>query len=307
MRYSKFSFALFLTTLFLSKPAIAQEKFDTGQLVNDLRFLSLDSLQGRKTGSPGNRIAQDYILHRFEENKLLKFGEGYKHTFGFINVKEDNKHYDDAANIFGYLIGKSQPEKFIVVSAHYDHLGVKNGMIYNGADDNASGVTAVLAASRYFKQHQPEHSIIFVAFDAEEMGLQGAKAFVANPPVELEKIVLNINLDMVSRNAKKELFACGTSHYPQLKPFVERAAKNNTKINVLFGHDTPSQNPTDNWTFASDHGPFHQAKIPFIYFGVEDHPDYHKPTDDFENIEVAFFVDVVNYIIDAIGEFDRGM
>jgi Zn-dependent M28 family amino/carboxypeptidase len=306
MQFRKYSFISLLTTLLLINPAIAQEKFDAEQLVTDLRFLSSDSLQGRKTGSPGNKIAQDYILRRYAENKLLKFGESYKHTFGFVNVKEENKRYDDAVNIFGYLPGKSQPEKFMVVSAHYDHLGVKNGLIHNGADDNASGVTAVLAASSYFKQHQPEHSIIFVAFGAEEMGLQGAKAFVANPPVELEKIVLNINLDMVSRNAKKELFACGTSHYPQLKPFVECAAKD-AKIKLRFGHDTPDKAAGDDWTFSSDHGPFHQAKIPFIYFGVEDHRDYHKPTDDFENIEIAFFVDVVNFIIDAIGELDRGL
>ncbi|MFQ5627386.1 MAG: M20/M25/M40 family metallo-hydrolase [bacterium] len=297
---------ILLLPIILSCQTSAQNKFDSNQLVQSIRFLASDSLQGRRTGSVGNKIAGAFIEQAFQKIKLQPFGDSFRHDFTFKSRRDSTKSFE-GVNFVGYLKGKTQSDSFIVVTAHYDHLGVRDSLIYNGADDNASGVGAVLAAAEYFNRRQPMHSIIFVAFDAEEIGLQGARAFVANPPVKRENIVLNINLDMVSRNDKKELYACGATQYPQLKPYVERAAAKNTEINLLFGHDTNDGKPGDNWTFASDHGPFHSAKIPFIYFGVEDHPDYHKPSDDFEKIEIAFYVDVVNFIIDAIGEFDRGM
>lgn len=287
-----------LTTGFV----FAQDKFDAAQLAEHVRFLASDSLQGRKTGTPGNQIAREYIEAAFAKLALEPFGGSYQQPFIFENRREQGKQYE-GVNLLGRLKGQSETAKYIVVSAHYDHLGVRNGEIYNGADDNASGVGALLAAASYFRKNVPQHTLIFAAFDAEEMGLQGAKAFVADPPVAIDSIVLNVNLDMVSRGDKNELYVAGTSHYPALKPFVEAAAKQ-AKIEVRYGHDTKGEQSGYDWTFASDHGPFHRAEIPFIYFGVEDHPDYHKPTDDFEKIDMAFFVEAVNFIIDAIAELD---
>src|SRR5690606_18370697 len=100
-------------------------------------------------------------------------------------------------NVLGWIKGTENPDSFIVISAHYDHEGVKKGIIYNGADDNASGVSALFSFAEYFKSNPPKHSVILAAFDAEELGLRGSKYFVENPIVPLEKIRLNINLDMV--------------------------------------------------------------------------------------------------------------
>ncbi|MFQ5632478.1 MAG: M20/M25/M40 family metallo-hydrolase, partial [bacterium] len=255
MQFRKILFIpLFFFVICLSS-APAQEKFDAVQLVRDLRILASDSLQGRKTGTVGSKIAQEYIERAFGQKKLLTFGDSFRHTFSFVNKRERDKLYENAVNIVGYVKGREQHERFIVISAHYDHVGVQNGIIYNGADDNASGVAAMLAAAAYFSKHQPHHSIIFTAFDAEELGLRGAKAFVANPPVSLQSMILNVNLDMVSRSDKNELYVSGTYHYPRLKQLVRHAA-DKVRIKVLFGHDSPGSAAGSDWTYASDHGPF---------------------------------------------------
>lgn len=295
----------FAALIFASSMAQAQQKFDAINLLKTVKFLASDSLQGRKTGTPGNQAAREYIVAAFKGMALEPVFDSYTQPFSFESRREQGKRYD-GINLIGKRTGQKTPQKYIVVSAHYDHVGMKNGEIYNGADDNASGVGALLAAIDYFGKHPPEHTIIFAAFDAEELGLQGARAFINETPVPRDSILLNINFDMVSRNAQRELYAVGTSHYPQLKPFVEAVAAE-AKIHVLFGHDTKGEKPGDDWTSASDHGPFHRANIPFIYFGVEDHPDYHKPSDDYENIDPAFYIDVVDFLIDAVAAFDKGM
>jgi Zn-dependent M28 family amino/carboxypeptidase len=192
-----------------------------------------------------------------------------------------------------------------VLSAHFDHLGIRDGVMYPGADDNASGVAVMLGIAEYCKKTPFTHTVIFAAFDAEELGLQGAQAFVATPPVPLDRIALNINLDMVSRNDKRELFASGTYQWPQLKAPLEAVAKR-APITLLFGHDKPMAiaGGVEDWTNQSDHGPFNSAKIPFVYFGVEDHADYHKPTDTADKIDRGFFVDVAETILDGVLALD---
>src|SRR5690606_11353073 len=135
-------------------------------------------------------------------------------------------------------------------------------------------------------------------FDAEEGGLRGARAFVAAPPVPLDSIRLNVNLDMVGRNARGELYVAGLHHYPFLTPIVS-AVQAEAEIRVLPGHDDPSLG-ADDWTSQSDHGAFHEKGIPFLYFGVEDHPDYHRPTDTFDHIMPGFFVDAVEAVLTAV-------
>src|SRR5690606_18619789 len=121
-----------------------------------------------------------------------------------------------------------------------------------------------------------------VAFDAEEQGLAGSKAFVENPPLPVSNILLNVNLDMVSISDKNELFAAGTYHYPWVKTILDKVAVPDG-LNLSFGHDRPDQGSND-WTLQSDHGSFYRKQIPFVYFGVEDHPHYHKETDEYQNI-----------------------
>lgn len=275
----------------------ASKMFNAAQLIRDVEYLSSDELEGRSADRPSIQKARDYVEKRFRESGL----EPRKQDFE-IKQRRTTETLK-GVNFIAEIKGKKAAEKYIIITAHYDHDGVRNGEIYNGADDNASGTAALFAIASYFKKNQPDHSLIFVAFDAEEKGLLGARYFVANLPVKKESILLNINMDMISRSDKSELYAVGTYHYPQLKPAIEAAAKK-SKIKLLTGHDDPKLG-RDDWTSQSDHAAFHREKIPFIYFGVEDHRDYHRPTDDFANIQPEFYVRAVETIIDAVRELDR--
>lgn len=302
------SFLLALIVLALVSGGIAQKTkepkskvFNAAQLLTDIKTLSADDMEGRSAELPSMQKARDYVEKRFRESGIKPIGDDYKQPFDFTLRRSNTKL--NGINFVGKITGKRTPEKYIVITAHYDHDGIKDGEIYNGADDNASGTAALFTIAAYFSKHQPDNSLIFVAFDAEEKGLLGAKHFVANLPIAKESILLNINMDMISRNDKGELYAAGTLPYPQLKPALEKAKKK-ASVKLLLGHDDPSTG-RDNWTNQSDQAAFHAAKIPFIYFGVEDHKDYHRPTDDFENIHPGFYVNAVETIIVAIQELDK--
>jgi Zn-dependent M28 family amino/carboxypeptidase len=281
-------------------PRAAVAAIDSARMLRDLSVLAHDSMEGRLVGTPGNARARAFLVRSFEAREFEPVAGSYLHPFTFTRGETEIT----GVNVVGMVRGTTRPDRYIVVSGHYDHLGIRDGQIYNGADDNASGTAGMMAIGDYFVRNAPRHSIIFVAFDAEEGGLRGARAFVANPPVPLESIVLNINLDMVGRNDAGELYVAGTHHYPQLLPFVQRVAAT-AEVKLIPGHDTPNPaNPSDDWTMASDHGAFHAVRIPFLYFGVEDHPDYHKPTDTVEGIQPGFYVRAVRTVLAAVRMLD---
>jgi len=268
------------------------------KLLKDVEILSSDAYEGRKTGTKGAELSRAYLSKRFEEIGLKPISAlgGYEQLFSFNNSAGEKVY---GKNMLAYIPGKS--EEIIVISAHYDHIGVINNEVYNGADDNASGVAGLLKIAAHFKKQQPNHGIIIAAFDAEEMGLRGSKAFIADPAIPLTKIRLNINMDMISHNDKNEVYACGTFKNPGLKKYF---IFNNNRIKVLFGHDDPASGHED-WTSQSDQGSFNAVNIPFIYFGVEDHKDYHKSTDEYENINKTFFNDAVSAILQVTSNIDK--
>ncbi|HSJ29857.1 MAG TPA: M28 family peptidase [Longimicrobiales bacterium] len=285
----------------LEAPPLAAASIDSVRLLRDIGVLAHDSMEGRLVGTPGNARARAFIERSFRERGLQPVGgTSYLHPF---NIERNNTTIE-GVNIVGQVTGTTQPSQYIVVTAHYDHVGVRDGEIYNGADDNASGTAALLAMADYFTRNRPRHTLIFAALDAEEGGLRGARAFVENPPVPLESIVLNINMDMVGRNDAGELYVAGTAHYPQLLPFVEEVARN-AEVTLIPGHDRPGARPSDDWTTASDHAAFHRAGIPFLYFGVEDHPDYHRPTDELSGIQPGFYPRAVRTVLAAVRLLDR--
>ena len=178
-------------------------------------------------------------------------------------------------------------------------MGIRNGKIYNGADDDASGVSALISFAEYLVQNPPKHSVILAAFDAEELGLQGAKHFVST--IEKEKVLVNLNMDMISRSAKNELYVVGGRYNENLKKIIKEF-ENPTSSKLLEGHD--GTDGKQNWTMSSDHGPFHTVKIPFLYFGNEDHAAYHKPTDDFKDITPQFYINAVSIILSIFEAID---
>lgn len=270
------------------KPLYTTTQVDSTQLINDLQYLSSPALEGRLVGTEGNKQARNYIAARFDSLQLAVPDSGRFQSFTARNNAT-------GVNVLGIIKGSVYPDQYYVISAHYDHLGKRGDKIFTGADDNASGSAALLAMAAWFKQHPPQHSIIFAAFDAEEGGLLGSKYFADHPSVDIAKIIFNLNMDMVSRSDKNEIYASGTFHYPFLAKYID-SIRPLTKVNITLGHDDASKGASDDWTSQSDHFAFHQKHIPFIYFGVEDHPDYHQPTDSFEKVNKSFYYQVCNMI-----------
>jgi Zn-dependent M28 family amino/carboxypeptidase len=268
--------------------------------LDDVRILSADDMEGRGVGTPGGAKARAYIVKRFDQISLRPQGAAFEQPFSFRTKLGKTI---GGVNLVARIEGTSSSDKVLVVSAHYDHLGIKNGKIYNGADDNASGVAGLLAVAEAFRARPPRHTVLIVTFDGEESGLQGAKAFVAAPPVPLDKIGLAVNFDMLGKNAKGELYVSGAAPRPGLKPVLDAVAKR-APVTLLQGHDTDAQGKEANWTMQSDQGPFAVAKVPWVYFGVEDHPEYHQPTDDFDTLPQDFFKRAVATVVTATRAFD---
>jgi Zn-dependent M28 family amino/carboxypeptidase len=275
---------------------------DAKKLFRDLETLAADAMEGRQPGTPGGAKARAYIVQRFKEAGIEPLGKSYERPFTFRGRGDGSDR--TGVNIVGVIRGRKNPDRYIAITAHYDHLGVRNGQVFNGADDNASGVAALLAIAAAAHAEKPEHSLLLAALDAEETGLNGARALVGDPPVPIAAIAMNVNMDMVARDAKNVLFASGTSHYPFLKEYLKDVAR--PPVVLRFGHDVAGSKE-DDWTQDSDHFPFHQAGIPFIYFGVEDEAQHHKPTDDAETITKEFFVGATNTMLAAIRRFDANL
>jgi hypothetical protein len=274
-------------------------RLDRQQLLDDLRILAADDMEGRGTGSPGNERARAYIISRFEGIGIEMIGESFEHEFEYSGGRNPD-HVYVGTNIVGRIEGTGTSERVMVVTAHYDHLGMRGDDIFNGADDNASGVAAMLATAADFAANPPEHDVIVVAFDAEERDLNGARAFVANPPIDQANIAFNLNLDMVAMSDDRLLWAVGTYHYPYLKSLVETVGAT-ASVGLPTGFDEPG----DDWTLLTDSGAFFEVGIPNIYLGVDFHPHYHGPTDIYENMTLDFFQDATMTIVDFAREAER--
>jgi Zn-dependent M28 family amino/carboxypeptidase len=275
---------------------------DSARLLDDLKILSSDAMEGRRTGTPGSAKARAFIAERFKASGVVPFGASYEQSFTFRTRRVSGEQR--GVNVVGRIAGTLEPRRYIVISAHYDHLGTQNGVVFNGADDNASGTAALFAIAKYFSAHSPRNSLIFAAFDAEELGLLGSQAFVKQPPVDVRLLSLNLNLDMIGREPDGRLFVVGTVRQPFLRPVIEAVAKN-APVRLLMGHENSAE-PED-WTADSDHYSFMQAKIPALYFGVEDFREHHKATDDYESMTVEFYVKAVEALIDVVEHFDTNL
>jgi Zn-dependent M28 family amino/carboxypeptidase len=288
----------------LAEPAQAPKSavIDSARLLDDLKILSSDAMEGRRTGTAGSEKARAFIAERFKASGVVPFGASYNSAFTFR--RRGSAGEERGVNIVGRIEGTLQPRRYIVISAHYDHLGTRNGVVFNGADDNASGTAALFAIAKYFSTHTPRNSLIFVAFDAEEPGLLGSQAFVKQPPVEARLLSLNLNMDMIGREPDRKLFVVGTARQPFLRATIEAVAAR-VPVRLLMGHENPSE-PED-WTADSDHYSFMQAKIPALYFGVEDFKEHHEATDDYETMTPVFYVQAVEALVEVVEEFDANL
>ena len=255
-------------------------------VLQDVQRLSADDMSGRETATVGAEKARNFIASRFSQLALNDFENGYQLPFNYQQGWSEKQ----AVNVAAWRQGCIYPQQYVVITAHYDHLGQQGRKIFHGADDNASGVAAMLELAARLANNCPAYSYIFLATDAEESGLYGSKAFVANPPVALSSIVFNLNLDMVSRADRRgRLYVTGARRFPSLKDSL----KQHTALKVQYLSDSgPGRLSRDSqrydWSNASDHGPFHRAGVPYIFIGGQEHNQYHTPEDQWQRIEPEF-------------------
>lgn len=276
-----------------AKPRVPSTRIlDSVQIINDLQYLASDICEGRMPGTAGHAKSLEMILNSMRSSGLDSFNNSLVQKFtgrsigGFIEGK----------NAVGWIKGTAFPQKYIVLTAHYDHLGKNgNGIPFYGADDNASGVACLLALAEYFKKNPHTYSLIFAILDREETGLEGATMFVHKyrQSGEITNIKFNLNLDMIARSDNNEIFACGIRHYPSFKYVIDEV-QNKINVHLLMGHDDSGQG--GNWTNQSDHLAFHERGIPFLYIGVEDHNDYHTINDKVGNIDYSRYIENCNMV-----------
>lgn len=288
------------------EPVLSQmpQRLDFQRQLADLRHLASAELEGRGTGQPGGLKAQRWLVEQFTQIGLVPAG-----TQGYLQPYEPGEGkaqgMQNAANVLGRIEGSESGLPMLVLTAHYDHLGVHQGQVYLGADDNASGVAALLAMARYFQQYPPRHTLLFAALDNEETGMWGARMLFEQELLKPKQIKLNINMDMLSQNTGRQLVAVGSYHYPHLEKTLQQLQQQSS-VRLLLGYDRPAWRvgTHQDWTFSSDHREFHNRAIPFVYFGVPDHPYYHQPTDTADQIDPGFYREVSETVLEAVLLFD---
>ena len=297
MRYS-----IVLLFLFQSVFSFGQEKEnELQQVMIDVVYLASDFLEGRETGTKGEALAADYIAYRYAQlgMKTINEKEGYFQSFPFKQLSNPHAAHTKAPkegngkNVVGYM--DNGADKTIVIGAHYDHLGM--GMagslhagepaIHNGADDNASGISAMLLMADWIKsENLKESNFLFIAFSGEEMGLFGSKYYAEHPSIDLDKVSAMINMDMVGRlNNEKVIAINGVGTSPVFKDMII----NNKTAGI-------TAKTTDSGIGPSDHTSFYLKDVPVLHFFTGQHMDYHKPGDDSHLVNYTGIHEVSSYI-----------
>jgi hypothetical protein len=252
-------------------------------------YLAADDLEGRLAGSPGARCAGDFIARQLELLGLEPAGEDGTFFQSLPLASSINPHAPSGTgrNVVALLRGDDPDRRteIVIVGAHYDHLGrgpfgslePDANEIHNGADDNASGVAALLeTADRLVHRQPPARSILFIAFTGEEFGLLGSAHYTRSPTIPLERAVAMLNLDMVGRLGTGPLIVYGIDTAAEWEELVSETA---AELGLEVAFNGSGYGP-------SDHTSFYSSDIPVLHFFTNVHSEYHKPTDDWELIDV---------------------
>lgn len=288
------SIILWMATL-LASQVFGQDSGMIHALRNTIEYLSSDVLNGRLTGSKEEQIAADYILARFQNIGLEAQLQPFEAQYQSKQQDSLRKYTFNSRNVIGYLDNGAPVT--IVIGAHYDHIGrnefhlskkVNSESIHNGADDNASGVSAVLALAEWLSSNSIEEktNFLFVCFSGEELGLLGSKYFVKHYPSDADSIYAMVNMDMIGRlDSIKTLYIGGVGTAAAFEQMVHH---HNT-LPFQLKLDSSGMGP-------SDHSSFYLAGIPVLFFHTGSHEDYHTPEDDAEKINIAGTYQIVDYI-----------
>ncbi|HMC00586.1 MAG TPA: M20/M25/M40 family metallo-hydrolase, partial [Flavobacteriaceae bacterium] len=301
---------ILLLVLFISFVGCKKEYSPENKIRDDVAFLASDHLEGRQTGTEGEKAAAEYIANRFIELELL--AKGTNNYFQEFSFKPKTNPHQKATyskegdgtivgtNVIAFLDNKA--ENTIVIGAHYDHLGYgaegslyrgEDKAIHNGADDNACGVAMILNLASKLKTSDFNNNYLFIAFSGEEMGLIGSNYFTKNSTIDINRINYMLNMDMVGRlKEDNSLAVYGVGTSPIFKQVVSASNKNFKIIENESG------------VGPSDHTSFYNSDIPVLHFFTGQHEDYHKPSDDSEKLNYQGMEFISNYIYEIISDLD---
>jgi Zn-dependent M28 family amino/carboxypeptidase len=267
-------------------------------LKKHLYIIAADSMEGRETGSAGQKKAGKYLISQYQQNQV-SFPKGASDFYqavpaSFLNKKRNN-NLPDSENIWAFIEGSEKPEEVIVISAHYDHVGIENGDVYNGADDDGSGTSALLEIAQAFQMakkagHGPKRSILFLHVTGEEHGLLGSRYYSENPLFPLANTVADVNIDMIGR---RDALHADTNNYVyiiganRLSSELDHISATMNQKYVGLDLDYRFNDPKDPNRFyeRSDHYNFAKFGIPSVFFFNGVHADYHKKSDEPNKIE----------------------
>ncbi|MFT4643248.1 MAG: hypothetical protein ACI89R_001093 [Candidatus Azotimanducaceae bacterium] len=298
-------FILIFLVVFIS---CKQEKYDR-RMLEDVTFLANDKLEGRATGSEGEKIASEYIAKRFKQLGLAPKGsDGYFQSFSFKPKKDPHSEVKftettsdsivTGRNVIGFIDNKM--ENTVIIGAHYDHLGYGDEgslhrgekAIHNGADDNASGVSVMLNLADKLKNTNTNNNYLLMAFSGEEMGLLGSNYFVKNATIDTKKVNYMINMDMVGRLKNSTLAIYGTGTSPIWSQTINSLNSDFKLIEKESG------------VGPSDHTSFYLNDIPVLHFFTGQHENYHKPSDDAELLNYDGMYQISEYIYAIISDLN---
>ena len=292
-----FCVSLLATNLFHAQSTDSEAYLSTIES-EDLRQLlyvyASDYFQGRETGAIGQKRAVDF-LREFYKNRDIKAAKGTEDYFQKM-LLTINKKKVATENVVAIIEGSEKPDEYIVISSHLDHIGIHDGQINNGADDDGSGTVSMLEIAEAFQKavedgKGPKRSIVFLHVTGEEKGLLGSKYYTDNPLYPLANTIANLNIDMVGRADPKRkssnpdyIYLIGSDRLStelhELSEEVNKATVNIELDYTFNAHDDPNR-----FYFRSDHYNFGKNNIPVIFYFNGTHADYHKPTDTVEKIE----------------------
>lgn len=271
-------------------PVNYAETITAEELKEHLYTFASDEFQGRETGEPGQKLAAEYLKNEYKRLNIpspLGNDDYYQEVPSSVFSRGKIK---DSENVLAFIKGSTIPEEVLVISSHYDHVGMDdNGNIYNGADDDGSGTVAILEIAEAFKRavdegYGPKRSILFLNVTGEEKGLVGSKYYTDNPVFPLEQTVTNLNIDMIGRvgegkeDSADYVYLIGSDKLStELHDLSEEI---NTKyVNLELDYKYNDENDPNRFYYRSDHYNFAKNDIPIIFYFNGVHEDYHRPTD----------------------------
>jgi Zn-dependent M28 family amino/carboxypeptidase len=266
-------------------------------LAKHLFIYASDEFEGRNTGEPGQKKAVAYLKNFYVEQGIASplGGDDYFQEVpaSFLNSGRA-RGLKDSENVVAFIKGSEKPDEIVVISAHLDHEGIKNGKIYNGADDDGSGTVAILEIAEAFQKaakdgHGPKRSVLFLHVTAEEKGLLGSKYYVENPIFPIENTVVDLNIDMVGRvddrhkDNRNFVYLIGADKLSSELHDVSEAM-NSKYTNISLDYKYNDEKDPNRFYYRSDHYNFAKYNVPIIFYFNGTHEDYHKPSDTADKI-----------------------